>query len=107
MYIYHSGTSYCPVTLTVWVYLIPRLVSVANSHKAHKTTGISYTTAREAFARYIQPLAKDGLELFPHSLRLGGASSAAATGVEARLISKHGMAFREIAGRIYRGHNCL
>ena len=114
VYIARTNSACCPVTLTEQflrhaqlslldpdAFLIPRLIKVQNGHIAHKSAGISYTTAREAFAHYIQPLAAGGLHYIqplaagglqfpPHSLRAGGASAAAANGIKERLISKHG-----------------
>ena len=94
---------YCPVGLTemFWrkaemdrnhseTFFIPRLLATKGGHVAHKSHGISYTTAYEQFTAFIQPVTENGERFTPHSLRSGGASQAAASGVEERLISKHG-----------------
>ena len=70
VYIARTNSAYCPVTLTEQflrhaqlslldhdAFLILRLIKMKNGHIAHKSACISYTTAREAFAHYIQPLA--------------------------------------------------
>ena len=70
-------------------FLLPRLVRTKASLYAHRTLGVSYTTAREIFTdrvKQIYPTTNYTL----HSLRSGGASDAANGGVEPRLISKHG-----------------
>lgn len=102
VYIARTGTEYCPVLFTETflaqsgalgrdeAHLVPRLVRYKSGLKAHAHMGISYTTARECFANYIQPVAVDGLNFSTHSMRAGGASEAAASEVEERLISKHG-----------------
>ena len=98
-----THSQYCPVALTelFWkkvgidgidkeAYFIQRVIKKKRSHIAHKSKGISDTTAREHFQEFIRPLTTDGRKFTPHSLRSGGASQAAANGVEERLISKHG-----------------
>ena len=98
-----TSSQYCPVAMTefFWkkagieecdedAYFLPRLARKKRGHIAYKSKGISDTTAREDFREFIRPLATNGKFFTPHSLRSGGASQAAASGVEERLISKHG-----------------
>ena len=92
-----TNSAFCSVTLTEQflrhaqlslldpdAFLIPRLIKMKNGHIAHKSAGISYAAAREAFAHYkrplaagglhyIQPLAAGGLQFSPHIFRTGGA----------------------------------
>ena len=104
VFIARTRSKYCPVALTerFWkkagidpredkeAFLIPKLKRTKNGQIAHKSHGISDTTAREQFAEFIKPLTRDTWKFTPHSLRSGGASQAGASGVESRLISKHG-----------------
>ena len=103
IFIARTHSKYCPVGLTemFWrkakmdrtnsdTYFIQRLNATKRGHVAHKSLGISYTTAYEHFLAFIKPVVTDGKRFTPHSLRSGGASQAAASGVEERLISKHG-----------------
>ncbi len=103
VYIAALDSKYCPVkfvrnylrlcdfntTTDPEAHLLPRLVKRKSGLYAHRSRGISYTTAREIFSIHVQ-------QLYPttrytlHSLRSGGASDAANNGVEPRLISKHG-----------------
>ena len=102
VFVARTQSRYCPVALTetFWkkggvdkndeTFLIPRLVTKKRGHVAHKSKGISYSTAHEQFKEFIKPLITDGQKFTPHSVRSGGASQAAASGVEERVISKHG-----------------
>ena len=71
-------------------FLIPRLHKTKDAHTASKTTGVSYTTIRDKFRKNLETVKKDGDNFGLHSLRSGGASSAAHHGVSDRLISTQG-----------------
>ena len=116
-----TNSAYCPVGLTelFWqkaqmdgtnsdTFFIPRLLATKSGHAAHKSAGISYTTAYEQFKAFIQPATTEGTRFPPpppppppHSLRSGGASQAAASGVAEWLISKHGRWRSERARNAY------
>jgi hypothetical protein len=51
---------------------------------------ISYTTARDIFMNAIQAIGLDKCKYSLHSLRAGGASSAANFGISDRIFKKHG-----------------
>ena len=86
-------------------FLVPRLHKTKKSHNASKTKGVSYTSIREIFRDNLETI-KEGDENFGlHSLRSGGASSAADHGVSDRLISKHGRWVSEKARNGYLKDN--
>ena len=102
IHIARLDSRYCPVKLIEKfleaadlhhnpnAFIIPRLVATKSGAYAHKTLGISYTTAREEFMLHMRILGEKGKNLSTHSLRAGGASEAACNKVSDRLISKHG-----------------
>ncbi len=61
-----------------------------NSYKLRSTGPLSYTRAREILLSSLQSIGLDSKKFGLHSLRSGGASAAAAAGVEDRLFKKHG-----------------
>lgn len=95
-------SAYCPVALSEKfinlcgtstipnAYLLPRMVNCKTGLKAHTSRGISYTTARESFKEYMKLVSPDVHTFSTHSMRAGGASEAASSGIDGRLISKHG-----------------
>ena len=99
-----TGTKFCPVghvkkflqeaKLDIHdnpeAYLIPKLHKTKRAHNASKTKGVSYTTIREHFSKNMDTVRKIDENFGLHSLRSGGASSAAQHGVSDRLISKQG-----------------
>ena len=103
VHIARTSTRYCPVTFTEefmalagitladkQAHLLPRITKLRKGYVAHKTLGISYTTAREVFQKHVQAVYRDGLKYTLHGLRSGGASEAANNGRDGRSISKHG-----------------
>ena len=71
-------------------YLVPRLHRTKKGHNASKTRGLSYTRIRETFMEKLDTIRESHEDFGLHSLRSGGASSAAQNGVTDRLISKQG-----------------
>ena len=71
-------------------FLVPKLHKTKKGHNASRTSGISYTTIRELFVEKMDTIREEDENLGLHSLRSGGASSAAHNGVSDRLISKQG-----------------
>jgi integrase len=71
-------------------HLLPRMLSTKRGLRAHKTLGISYSTARDVFNRYVRKVFGTEIRYTLHGLRAGGASEAASNGVDGRSISKHG-----------------
>ena len=71
-------------------FIIPRLFSNKNGQTASRNKGISYTRAREVFLKNLKSFNVESHNYCLHSLRSGGASSAANNNVSDRLISKHG-----------------
>ncbi|XP_071124201.1 uncharacterized protein [Mytilus edulis] len=61
-----------------------------NSYKLRSTGPLSYTRAREILLSSLQSIGLDSKRFGLHILRSGGASAAAAAGVEGRLFKKHG-----------------
>ena len=103
VYIARTKTKYCPVTFVEEfmaltgksfankeAHLLPRINKTKKGYKAHKTKGISYTTAREIFQDHVRAIYGEKPKYTLHGLRAGGASEAANNGVDGRSISKHG-----------------
>ena len=100
VFVSNTGTAACPVT---WLkkylnlarlsdpedYLICRLAKCKIGHKALGNHSISYTSSLENIRQYL-PEGIDPKSIGTHSLRSGGASAAANSGVTERMISKHG-----------------
>ena len=103
IYISRLDSQFCPVKLLEdfltraniriddhqETFLIPRLVKVKDGQKVHKSSGISYSRARDIFKENIEAMSIEG-NFGLHSFRAGGASAAAENQVDKRLISKHG-----------------
>ena len=62
----------------------------SNSYKLRNTGHISYTRAREILLSALEDIGIDKSKFGLHSLRSGGATAAAAAGIEDRLFKKHG-----------------
>ena len=62
----------------------------SNSYKLRNTGHISYTRAREILLAALEGIGLDKSKFGLHSLRSGGATAAAAAGLEDRLFKKHG-----------------
>ena len=75
--------------------LIWCLFKTKSGHKVSKTKGISYFRIREIFKGYISEITTTLENFGLHSLRSGGASSAANNGVSDSLISKQSRWFSE------------
>ena len=71
-------------------FIIPRLFKTKTGYNASKNLGISYTTARDIFAKKLKECDLRSELYGLHSLRSGGATAAASNNVDDRLISKHG-----------------
>ena len=71
-------------------YLIPRLTKLKVGHRPVKGRGLSYSTVLDLFKSTINEVVDDTKKYGLHSLRSGGASAAANSGVPDRMISKHG-----------------
>ena len=102
VFIYRSGSPYCPVTwLQTYLamtkldqhqssHIICRLAKTRTSHNAIGHRPLSDVTVRDNFKSLIAPLCTEGQSFSLHSLRSGGASTAINSGVSERLIGKHG-----------------
>ena len=62
----------------------------SNNYKLRKSGKLSYTTAREILLSALQYIGLDKSKFGLHSLRSGGATAAAAAGIEDRIFKKHG-----------------
>lgn len=103
VYISRLNTKYCPVQLLEKYldktglsinkdsscYLVPRITKTKSGHKVHQSLGISYSRANDIFKEKMKSSGIPG-NFGTHSLRSGGASSAANNDVGERLINKHG-----------------
>ena len=101
VYVARTGNRTCPhFWLTKYLkqtglkkedYLICRLAKTKIGHHALGQYSISYETARKTFLEHLaQVYPNHNNTIGLHSLRSGGASSAADKGVSDRLIGKHG-----------------
>ena len=104
VYVSRLESKYCPVRHTENfltksglsldsdddAHLLPRLMATKKGVLAHKNLGISYSTARDVFNRYVRRVFGNELRYTLHGLRAGGASEAASNGIDGRRISKHG-----------------
>ena len=52
-----------------------RIVRTKNGAYFHKSLGISYSTVRDEFKKYISPFVNDPGDYYLHSLKSGGASN--------------------------------
>jgi len=99
VFISKTNSSFCPVVHTKSYienaqldsddYLISRLVKTEHGHKAVGSKKVAYSTISSMFKELAKPVSSN-LSLGLHSLRSGGASSAAANNISDRIISKHG-----------------
>ena len=104
LYISKLNSVYCPVAyVTKFLqearldpvkdgesFLIPRLAKTKQGHCVVKNKGISYSTMRELFKNTLKGVVENVDRFGLHSLRSGGASTAAANRVSDRMISKQG-----------------
>ena len=90
----------CPVFLTAMYiqtlgllpddFLICKLAKTKKGHNAIGSHQMSSSYIRKSFKQLVQQHLPGSENVTPHSLRAGGASSAAENGTSDRLISKHG-----------------
>lgn len=103
VYLSKTGTVYCPVYFVKKYiclakldtnkdnFLICRLYKTKQGHVGKGDQSISYSRIRENFLELLRPITKEATNSYGlHSLRSGGASSAAENTVSDRLIGKHG-----------------
>ena len=115
--IVRTHSRYCPVGLIemFWrkadmdknhteTFFIPRLLATKRGHVAHKSHGISYTTAYEQFLAFIQPVFTDRQRFTPHSLtsRLASRSKRSGGTTYFQTWSVEGGSSQE---QIHRGHH--
>ena len=73
------------------------LTSTKHGYRLHPSGGLSYTRVRELVLEKLQELGLDPKQFGLHSLRSGGASAAANTGVPDRWFKRHGRQLLENA----------
>ena len=87
-YLARSGQSTCPVSITERIIkvlsqsnpsfpLVRRIVKSKSGEYFHASNGVSISTLREEFKKYIQPFADDVSKYGTHSMRSGAASNPA------------------------------
>ena len=94
------NSKYCPVMNTAMYihslgllpehFLICKLAKTKNGHNPIGSYQMSDSYIRKHFTSLVKIHLPDAVNISPHSLRAGGASSAAENGVPDRMISKHG-----------------
>lgn len=82
-----SGKVSCPVSITERLLVLlaspkescspvlRRIVRTKNGAYFHKSLGISYSTIRDEFKKYVSPFVNDPSDYCLHSLKSGGASN--------------------------------
>lgn len=111
-----TGTLLCPVTnvqkFISWSglsnddYLFCNLSKTKEGFKVRKSNvKTSYTNLREQFLKALKPHVTDVSKYCLHSLRSGGASAAANSGVKDRLFKRHGRWISEFAKDGYVADN--
>ncbi len=103
LYIACTGSSLCPVKMLQLYFekgnikdheFIFRQVTYMKSTKDYKLRSanqpLGYSTMNEQLKRLVQKIGKDPRQFSLHSLRSGGASSAANNGVKNKLFKRHG-----------------
>ena len=94
------GSKYCPVFNTAMYiqtlrllpdhFLISKLAKTKNRHNPVGSYQMSSSYIRKHFNCLVKLHLPGASNISPHSLRAGGASSAAENGISDRIISKHG-----------------
>ena len=93
VYIARTRSTYCPVTFVeeflelaglsltdTEAHLLPRIIKIQRGYKAHRTLGISYTTARELYQKHVRAIYGVTRKYTLHRLRAGGQVKPPATG---------------------------
>ena len=95
----HKAT--CPVSITERLLkllllssessspLVRRIVKSKSKEYFHVSKGISYTTLREEFRKYVKPFVKDIARYGTHSIKSGAASNPACKNISADLLDMH------------------
>ena len=71
-------------------FLFRGIIQTKNGSKLRSKVGLSYTAVREAVLAKLEAIGLDRREYGLHSLRAGGATSAANAGVPDRMFKRHG-----------------
>ena len=95
----HKAT--CPVSITGRLLkllpsssessspLVRRIVKSKSKEYFHATKGVSYTTLREEFRKYVKPFVDDIANYGTHSIKSGAASNPACRSISADLLDMH------------------
>ena len=95
----HMAT--CPVSITERLLkllplssessspLVRRIVKSKSKEYFHVSKGISYTTLREEFRKYVKPFVNDIAKYGTHSIKSGAASNPACKNISADLLDMH------------------
>ena len=95
-----SGKSTCPVSITERIIkvlsqsnpsfpLVRRIVRSKSGEYFHASKGVSISTLREEFKKYIQPFVDDVAKYGTHSMRSGAASNPACRRIPGDLLDMH------------------
>ena len=99
-YLARSGKSTCPVSITGRIIkvlsqsnplylLVRRIVKSKSGEYVHASKGVSISTLREEFKKYIQPFVDDVSKYGTHSMRSGAASKPACRRIPGDLLDMH------------------
>ena len=99
-YLARSGKSSCPVSITERIIkglsqsnssfpLVRRIVKSKSGEYFHASKGVSISTLRDEFKKYIQPFVDDVSKYGTHSMRSGAASNPACRRLPGDLLDMH------------------
>ena len=96
-----SGKISCPVLITKRLLsllpnsedscapIVRRIIANRKGNKFHPSLGISYTTAKGDFKKYVKPFVQDISQFGTHSIKSGAAGNSACRSLDGGLIDKH------------------
>ena len=69
--------------------LIRRMIKTKRVEKNHESIGVSYSTVRAEFKKFLSPLVENTDAFGLHSIKSGAASNAGCRSISAELLDKH------------------
>ena len=100
LYLNRSGKVTCPVAITEKLLallpksdtslpLIRRIVNSKSTQKFHEKKGVSYSTIRDDFKKFLKPFVSDVRAFGLHSIKSGAASNPDCRSLNDRLLDRH------------------
>jgi integrase len=99
-FVNRSSKVTCPVAMTEKLLallpgkapdapLIRRIIKTKHVEKFHESKGVSYSTIRDEFKKFLTPLVENINEFGLHSIKSGAASNPGCRSINAELLDKH------------------